>query len=103
MAGMSDNDESPSKDFSDISQFTNCILDSGETCHMKPQVSDFIPGSFEDKYKHIEVADGHHVTAKQKVQVQIKMCNDKGDTFIATLYNVLLVPDIYDGLFSILS
>ena len=46
--------------------------------------------------------DGHHVTAKQKVQVQIKMCNNNGDTFIATLHNVLLAPDLCDRLFSII-
>ena len=42
------------------------ILDSEETCHMAPEVSDFIPGSLEDKDKYIEVADGHHVTAKKR-------------------------------------
>ena len=45
MAQMSGNDESPSRDFGDNSQFTNWILDSGATCHMTPQVSDFIPAS----------------------------------------------------------
>ena len=39
---------------------------------MKPEVSDFIPGSLEYTDKHIEVADGHHVTVKQKVQETIK-------------------------------
>ena len=61
---------------------------------MTPEVSDFIPGSLEDTDKHIEVTDGHHVTAKQNGQVQIKMCNDHGDPFIATLHSVLLVPHI---------
>ena len=36
-------------------------------------IPDFIPGSLEDMYKQIEVADGHHVTAVKKVQVQIKL------------------------------
>ena len=67
---------------------------------MTPEVSDFIPGSLEDMDKYIEVADGHHVTAKQKCQVQIKMCDDHGDPFIATLHNVLLAPDLCDRLFS---
>ena len=66
MAHMSDNDESPSRDFGDSSQLTNWILYSGETCHMTPQALDFIPVSLEYTDKHIEVADGHHVTAKQK-------------------------------------
>ena len=33
---------------------------------MKPQISDFIPGSLEYTDKYIEVADGNHVTAKKK-------------------------------------
>ena len=70
---------------------------------MKPEVSDFIPGSLEYTNKHIEVADRHHVTAKQKGQVRIKMCNDHEDPFIATLHNVLLAPDLCDRLFSIIT
>ena len=66
MACMSSNDECPSRNFVDSSQLTNCILDSGSTFHMAPQVSDFIPGSLEDTDKYIELADGHHVKAKQK-------------------------------------
>ena len=89
MTRMSGNDECPSGNFGDSSQLTNWILDSGETCHITPEVSDFIPGSLEDTDKHIEVADGHHVTAKQKGQARIKMCDDHGDPFIATLHNVL--------------
>ena len=30
------------------------------------------------------------------------MCNDNGDPFIATLHNVLLLPGLCDGLFSII-
>ena len=44
MKRMSGIDELPSGNFGDSSQFTNCILDSRATCHMKPEVSDFIPG-----------------------------------------------------------
>ena len=66
---------------------------------MTPQVSDSIPSLFEDTYKYIEFADGQHVTAKQKGQVQIKMCDDNRDTFTATLHNLLLAPDIFDRLF----
>ena len=64
MARRYDNYEFPSRDFGDSSQLTNWILDSGATCNMTPQVSDFIPGLLEDTDEHIEVADGHHVTAK---------------------------------------
>ena len=66
---------------------------------MIPEVSDFILGSLEDTDKHIEVVDGHNVTAKQKGQAQIKVCNDHGDPFIATLHNVLLASDLCDRLF----
>ena len=83
-------------------QWTNWILDSGATCHTTPQVLYFIPGLLEDTDKYIEVADGHHVTAKQKGQVQIKICDNKGDTFILTLHNALLAPDICYRLFSII-
>ena len=66
MARVSDNDECPSGTFGDSSQLTNWILDYGATCHMTPDISDFIPGSLENTDKHIEVVYGHHVTAKQK-------------------------------------
>ena len=72
MARMSINDECPSETFGDTSQLTNQILDSGSLCHMTPEVTDFIPGSLEDTDKHIEVADGHHVTTKQKGNVKYK-------------------------------
>ena len=72
-------------------------------CHIKPQVSDFIPGSLEDMDKNNEVVDGHHATAKQKGQVKIKMCNDNTDTFIARLHNVILAPDLCDRLFLIIT
>ena len=41
--------------------------------------------------------------AKQKGQVKIKVCDDNRDPFIATLHNVLLVPDLCDRLFSIIT
>ena len=39
----------------------------------------------------------------KKVQVRIKFCDDNRDTFITTLHNVLLAPDICDRLFSIIT
>ena len=60
---------------------------------MTPEVLDFIPGSLEDTDKHIEVTDGHHITAKQKLRVQIKVCDNNKDPFITTLHNLLLAPD----------
>ena len=103
MARMSNDDVSKSKDYGDSSQLTNWILDSGATCHMTPEVKDFIPGSLEDTDKFIEVTEGNHVTAKQKGSVRIQMFDDNGKTFIATLYNVLLTPDLCDRLFSIVT
>ena len=102
MARMSNDDKRESKDYGDSLQLTNWILDSGATCHMTPAVTDFIPGSLEDTDKFIEVADGHRVTAKQKGSVRIQMCDDNRKTFVATLYNVLLAPDLCDRLVSII-
>ena len=70
---------------------------------MMPELSDFIPGSLQDTDKYIEVADGHHVTAKQKGSVRIQMFDNNRETFIVTLYNVLLDPDLCDRLFSIIT
>ena len=67
MACMYGNDECPSGNFGDSLQLNNWILDPRATCHITLEVSDFIPGLLEDTDRHIEVADGNHVTAKQKV------------------------------------
>ena len=72
MARMSSNEESSNEKYGDSSQLTNWILDSEATCHMTPEVSYFIPGTLEDTDKYIEVAEGHHVTEKQKHQVRIR-------------------------------
>ena len=61
MARMSSDDKRESKDYGDSSQLTNWILDSGATCHITPEVTDFVPGSLEDTDKSIEVVDGHHI------------------------------------------
>ena len=70
---------------------------------MTPEISDFIPGLLEDTDKYIEVSDGHHVTTKQKRQAQNKRCDNNRDPFIATFHSVLLEPDPFDGLFSIMN
>ena len=100
---MSSNDKRSIEKYGDSSQLTHWILDLGATCQMTPEVMDFIPGSLEDTDKYIEFADGHHVTAKQKVQARIKMCDNNGKPFIATLYNVLLAPELCNRLFSIIT
>ena len=103
MARMSSDDERKSVKYGNSLQLTTWILYLGDPCHMKTEVSYFIPKSLEDTDKYIEVADGHHVTAKQKGQVQIQMCDDNGKTFITTLYNVLLAPDLCNRIFSIIT
>ena len=103
MAQIFGNDKSYSKDFVDTLHLNNCILDSGTMCHMTPQVSYLIPVLLEDTGKYIGIAEGHHVTAQQKVTVQIKMCNNNGDTYIVTLHNVLLEPDLCNTLISIVT
>ena len=70
---------------------------------MTPEVSGFIPALLDDVDKHNEITGGHHVMGKQKGKVQIKMRDNNGDTFIATLHNVILVPDICDRLFPIIT
>ena len=52
--------------------------------------------------KNIEVMDGHHVAENKKGQVQIRMCHNNRDPFIATFHNILLAPDLCDGLFSMI-
>ena len=99
MERMSDNVKCPSSDFGESSQWTTFILDSGATCHMTPEVSGYIPSLLDNTDKHIEVLDGHRTMAKQKGQVRIKMCDDNGNTFIATLHDVLLAPDLCNRLF----
>ena len=96
---MSGNNECPSGNFGESLQLTNWMLDSGATCYMKPEFSDFISGSLGDTDKHIEVAYRHHVTAKQKVQSQIKMCDNHKYPCTATLHNVLLTPDLCSKFF----
>ena len=103
MSRMSDNDECRSRDFGDSSQLTNWILFSGATCHMTPQVYNCIPVLLDYTDKHIEVADGNHVTGKQRGEVRIKICDDNRDNFIATLHNALLAPDLCGSSFSIIT
>ena len=45
MICMSSSSEIPRIDFGYRSQLIKCILDSGATCHVTPDISDFIAGS----------------------------------------------------------
>ena len=102
MARMSSNDKRSSKKYGDILELPYWILYLRATCRMAPEVSDFILGPLEDTDKFIEVAHGHHLTAKQKGQVQIQMCDNNEKSFIATLHNVLIAPDLCHILFLII-
>ena len=76
MARMSSDDERKSVDYDDSSQLTNFILDSGATCHMMLEVTDFIPGSLEYTDKFIDpgmksVTSGiiWHVAPESKIKL----------------------------------
>ena len=58
MARMYSNAEIPGRYFGASSQLINWILESGVTCHMTPEISDFIPGLLAETDQYIEVADG---------------------------------------------
>ena len=102
MARMSNDNVRENKYYGDSSQLTNWILDSGATCHMMQEVTDFITGSLEDTDKFIEVVDGHHVTAKQKVSVRIQMFDDNTETlsrgYIAYYWHQTCVTDYFPSL-----
>ena len=102
IARMSSSYECPSGNLGDSLQLTYSNFYYRATCQMTPEVLDFIPGSLEDTDKHIEVVDKHHVIAGKNGQVRIKMCDNHGNPFIATLHNVLLAPDLCDRLFPII-
>ena len=96
MARMSSNAEIPRRDFGDILQLNNCNLDSGMNCHTTSDILYFILVSLVETDKYIEVADGNLVTAKQTGEDQIKISDNNGKPFIATLYNILFTPDLCD-------
>ena len=99
MAHIYSHAESPRRDSGDSLQLTNLILDSGDTCHMTPNISIFILVSMVETDNYIEVVDGHFVTAKQTGEVQIKLSVNNGKPSIDTLCNILFDPDLCDLLF----
>ena len=70
MARMSSNDERKSEKYGDSSQLTNCILDSGATCHMTPEVLDLIPGSLEDTENTLKLRTD--ITSRRNKKVKYK-------------------------------
>ena len=65
MARMSYKAKSPRSNFGDSLKLTNCILESGATFNMTPEISDFIPSSLVETDEYIEVSYGHFITEKQ--------------------------------------
>ena len=94
--------ESLRRDFGDSSKMTDWVLDLGVTFHIKPEISDFVPGSLVEMDKYIEVADVHYVTEKNTGQVQISIHDDNGENVIATFYTVLFATNLCDRLFYII-
>ena len=75
MACMYSNAEIPRRYFGDSLQLTNWDLDLGATCHMTPEIWNFVPNSQVETDKYIEVAYGNLVIAK-------KTGENKGKPFI---------------------
>ena len=69
MARISVNENFTNESFGDSLQLPYWVLDSGATCHMMLEVSDFITYQLDDMDKNIEVVDGHQATPKQKGHV----------------------------------
>ena len=69
---------------------------------MPNDIIGFILGSLEDTDKHMEVADGHHITAKHKGQVQIK-CATLREILLSQRYTTKFWHQIYaTGYFQLL-
>ena len=65
MARISTNAEITGRYFGNSLQLTNWVLDSGTTCHMTPDISDYITGLLVETGKYNEVLDGIFFTTKQ--------------------------------------
>ena len=90
MACMSSNEDSTRRYVVDSLQLTNWILDSGETCHMTPEISYFILVSLVKTDKCIELSYEPFFTAKQTGEVQIKIRDNNGKPFVDTLYKCII-------------
>ena len=64
MLQIPSNIESPKRNYGDSSQLKNWILDLGLTCHMTPDISDFVQVSLVEMEKYLEVAAGNYTTSK---------------------------------------
>ena len=70
MACVYTNEIIPGTDDEYSSQPSNFILDSGATCHMAPDISDFIPGALAGTDKYIEVTNENFVTAEKQDKIK---------------------------------
>ena len=70
MTRMSTNAESTRRNYGDSLELTNWILDSGTTCCMTPDISDFIPGSLVETDKYIKLQMG--ISSQEKKQEKFK-------------------------------
>ena len=62
MARLSSNAEILWSNYGDSLQLKIWLLDSGVTCHMIPDFSNFIPSSLVETDKYIKVADDNFIT-----------------------------------------
>ena len=96
MVKISLNKESLKRDFGDSPQLTKWVLDSGEACHMTPEVSNFVPVLLIETVIYIKVVDENYITAKKTGRVQINIHDDNGELLIATLCYILFVSELCD-------
>ena len=67
---MSSDDQRKSVKYGDILKLTNWVLDSGATCHMTSEVSDFILGTLEDTDNTLKLQT--EITSRRNKKVKYK-------------------------------
>ena len=72
MEHMSTNEEVTRRNYGGRSQLANWILESGATCHMTPDIQDFILSSLVETDKSIKVAYGKFFPAKTESKISNK-------------------------------
>ncbi len=78
----------------------NYLPDSGATQHMTPRLMD-LTNVVEGQGLGVEVADGHIIKCSTTGDVIIRMQDDNGSNFTATLKDVMYIPGLSRRLFSI--
>jgi transposase InsO family protein len=90
----------PISEIGDPCNLNNYLPDSGATQHMTPRSADLI-NVVEGQNLGVEVADGHIIKCSTTGDVPIKMQDDDGEEFTATLKDIMYVPGLSRRLFSI--